>query len=105
MDETAVDDMIKEIDSDSKGFVDILEFAKLSFGIKEKTEVIDMVAFQQICAITKNNPPRIFQNNENNKKYHNIIDSDFLKVSCKNLVQMCNSVDIFQKMNGGVESF
>ena len=36
MDETAVDDMIKEIDSDNKGFVDILEFAKLSFGIKEK---------------------------------------------------------------------
>ena len=36
MDEGAVDDMIKELDSDSKGHVDILEFAKVCFNIKEK---------------------------------------------------------------------
>ena len=35
MDDTAVDEMIKEIDPDSKGVVDILEFAKTTFGIKE----------------------------------------------------------------------
>ena len=35
MDEASVDEMIKEIDGD-KGFVDILEFAKVCFNIKEK---------------------------------------------------------------------
>ena len=38
MDEAAVDDMIKELDSDSKGYVDILAFAKVCFNIKEKKE-------------------------------------------------------------------
>ena len=36
MDEPSVDDMIKEIDSDNKGFVLVEEFAKISFNIKEK---------------------------------------------------------------------
>ena len=36
MDGPSCDDMIKEVDSDGKGFVDIMEFAKLSFAIKEK---------------------------------------------------------------------
>tara|TARA_B110000285_G_scaffold205608_1_gene243497 strand:+ start:467 stop:631 length:165 start_codon:yes stop_codon:yes gene_type:complete len=36
MDEPAVDDMIKEVDGDNKGFVDIMEFAKCCFAIKEK---------------------------------------------------------------------
>ena len=36
MDESAVDEMIKEVDSDNKGHVDILEFAKVCFAIKEK---------------------------------------------------------------------
>ena len=35
MDDTAVDEMIKEIDPESKGIVDILEFSKTTFGIKE----------------------------------------------------------------------
>ena len=35
MEESTVDDMIKEIDGD-KGNVDILEFAKVCFNIKEK---------------------------------------------------------------------
>ena len=35
LDEASVDDMIKEIDGD-KGFVDIIEFAKVCFNIKEK---------------------------------------------------------------------
>ena len=38
MDEASVDDMIKEIDSDNKGFVLVEEFAKVSFNIKEKKE-------------------------------------------------------------------
>ena len=33
---SAVDEMIKEIDPDNKGYVDIMEFAKISFNIKEK---------------------------------------------------------------------
>ena len=36
MDEPAVDDMIKEVDGDNKGFVDIMDFAKCCFAIKEK---------------------------------------------------------------------
>ena len=36
MDETSVDEMVKEIDPDGKGFVDIFEFAKICFAIKEK---------------------------------------------------------------------
>ena len=36
LDEPAVDDMIKEIDPDNKGYVDIMEFAKCTFAIKEK---------------------------------------------------------------------
>ena len=36
MDESMVDDMIKEIDPENKGLVDILEFAKVCFNIKEK---------------------------------------------------------------------
>ena len=36
MDETSVDEMVKEIDPDGKGFVDIFEFAKVCFAIKEK---------------------------------------------------------------------
>ena len=36
LDETAVDDMLKELDSDNKGYIEILEFAKTSFNIKEK---------------------------------------------------------------------
>ena len=35
LDETAVDEMIKEIDGD-KGYVNIMEFAKICFNIKEK---------------------------------------------------------------------
>ena len=35
MDEASVDEMLKEIDGD-KGHVDILEFAKVCFNIKEK---------------------------------------------------------------------
>ena len=35
MDESSVDEMIKEIDGD-KGYVDIMEFAKVCFNIKEK---------------------------------------------------------------------
>ena len=34
--EQEIDDMIKEVDSDNKGYVDILEFAKTTFAIKEK---------------------------------------------------------------------
>ena len=36
LDDQTIDEMIKEIDGDGKGFVDILEFAKLTFNIKEK---------------------------------------------------------------------
>ena len=36
MEQPQVDDMIKEIDSDNKGFVEIMEFAKMCFNIKEK---------------------------------------------------------------------
>ena len=36
LDEPAVDDMIKEIDPESKGIIDIMEFAKCCFAIKEK---------------------------------------------------------------------
>ena len=36
MDEGSVDEMIKEADGDSDGLIDILEFAKLCFNIKEK---------------------------------------------------------------------
>ena len=36
MDETSVDEMVKEIDPDGKGFVDIFEFSKICFAIKEK---------------------------------------------------------------------
>ena len=33
-----VDEMIKELDSENKGFVVILDFAKMAFNIKEKKE-------------------------------------------------------------------
>lgn len=36
MDEGMVDDMIKEIDPENKGMVDILAFAKICFNIKDK---------------------------------------------------------------------
>ena len=36
MDEPSVDDLIKEVDSDNKGYVEIIEFAKICFNIKEK---------------------------------------------------------------------
>ena len=36
MDEGMVDEMIKEIDADNDGYIDILEFAKICFNIKEK---------------------------------------------------------------------
>lgn len=36
MDEGAVDEMIKEVDGDADGYIDILEFAKICFNIKEK---------------------------------------------------------------------
>ena len=36
MDEGIVDEMIKEVDSDADGLIDILEFAKICFNIKEK---------------------------------------------------------------------
>ena len=36
MDEAAVDDMIKELDTESKGQIDITHFAKVCFNIKEK---------------------------------------------------------------------
>jgi len=36
MDEAMVDEMIKEVDSDADGYIDILEFAKICFNIKEK---------------------------------------------------------------------
>jgi calmodulin len=35
MDEGAVDEMIKEVDGDADGYIDILEFAKICFNIKE----------------------------------------------------------------------
>lgn len=37
MDEGIVDEMIKELDPENKGIVDILEFAKLCFNIKDKS--------------------------------------------------------------------
>ena len=36
MDEGLVDEMIKEVDGDADGLIDILEFAKICFNIKEK---------------------------------------------------------------------
>jgi len=36
MDEGLVDEMIKEVDADGDGLIDILEFAKICFNIKEK---------------------------------------------------------------------
>lgn len=36
MDEGMVDEMIKEIDGDNDGYIDILEFAKICFNIKER---------------------------------------------------------------------
>jgi Ca2+-binding EF-hand superfamily protein len=36
MDEPMVDEMIKEVDGDADGYIDILEFAKVCFNIKEK---------------------------------------------------------------------
>ena len=36
MDEPSVDDLIKEVDSDNKGYVEIIDFAKICFNIKEK---------------------------------------------------------------------
>ena len=36
MDETQVDEMLKEIDKDSTGFVEILEVSRISFNIKEE---------------------------------------------------------------------
>lgn len=38
MDEGAVDEMIKEVDADADNYIDILEFAKICFNIKEKDE-------------------------------------------------------------------
>lgn len=38
MDEGTVDEMIKEVVQDGKGFVDIMDFAKCCFAIKEKKE-------------------------------------------------------------------
>ena len=38
MDEGAVDEMIKEVDGDADNYIDILEFAKICFNIKEKDE-------------------------------------------------------------------
>jgi calmodulin len=38
MDEGMVDEMVKEIDPENKGLVDIVEFAKACFNIKEKVE-------------------------------------------------------------------
>ena len=36
MDQDAVAEMIKMVDEDNKGFVDIMDFSKLCFNIKEK---------------------------------------------------------------------
>ncbi len=36
MDEAMVDEMIKEIDTKGDGYIDIIEFAKICFNIKEK---------------------------------------------------------------------
>jgi Ca2+-binding EF-hand superfamily protein len=36
LDEEMVDDMIKEADNDNDGLIDIIEFAKICFNIKEK---------------------------------------------------------------------
>lgn len=36
MDEASVDEMIKEVDTKGDGYIDILEFAKICFNIKEK---------------------------------------------------------------------
>ena len=36
MDEGIVDEMIKEVDTEGKGLVDILEFSKVCFNIKDK---------------------------------------------------------------------
>ena len=39
MDETMVDGLINESDKEKTGFINILDFAKLCFGIKEKPKV------------------------------------------------------------------
>ncbi len=36
MDEVAVDDMLKEIDKEKTGFVEILEWSKICFNVKEE---------------------------------------------------------------------
>jgi len=36
LDDGVVDEMLKEIDSDNDGIVDILEWAKICFNIKDK---------------------------------------------------------------------
>ena len=36
MDEGMVDELIKEVDADNDGLVDIMEFAKICFNIKDK---------------------------------------------------------------------
>ncbi len=38
MDEGIVDEMIKEVDGDADGLIDIIEFAKVCFNIKETKE-------------------------------------------------------------------
>ena len=39
MDETMVDGLISDSDKEKTGFINILDFAKLCFGIKEKPKV------------------------------------------------------------------
>ena len=34
--ETEVDDMLKEVDKETTGFVDIIEFSRLAFNVKEE---------------------------------------------------------------------
>ena len=48
MDEAMVDDMVKEIDPENKGLVDILEFAKICFNIKEKEKWFIIEIFQTL---------------------------------------------------------
>ena len=43
MDEPTVDEMIKEVDPENKGTVDILEFAKICFNIKDKPAWYDLI--------------------------------------------------------------
>ena len=40
MDESIVDEMIKEIDPEKKGIIDILEFSKHCFNIKDKPPAV-----------------------------------------------------------------